>query len=71
MKNCKPMVGYKPVATWLPEKDLEQLQNLARENNVTVASYLRAIIVDVLQDENYTIQSTNSTNLHQLELQIK
>ena len=42
---------YKSVATWLLKDDFEKLKNLAHSNNVTISSYLRAIITDVLFEE--------------------
>lgn len=46
-----PMKHHKPVATWLLLKDVEMLQQLASKNNVSVAAYVRAIIVDALAEE--------------------
>lgn len=47
MKDCKS------VATWISFKDYAVLQHLAFTNNVTVASYLRGIIVDALFEESF------------------
>jgi len=44
------------VTTWIPKEDVAILQHLARENNVTMAAYLRAIIVDIIEDERHTIE---------------
>lgn len=43
--------SHKNVATWIPIKDFELLQELANKHKVRLAAYLRAIIVDALQDE--------------------
>lgn len=52
---------HKLVATWIPRKDFEHLEQLAKDNKVTLAAYVRAVIVDVLQEEASTIQTINST----------
>lgn len=44
-------ITHKSIATWILHRDFEALQDLAEKNNVTVASYLRGIIVDAIQDE--------------------
>ena len=41
----------KPVTTWLETLDYEKFSAIAESNGVTVAAYLRAIIVDVIADE--------------------
>lgn len=43
--------NHRPVATWIPIQQFEQLQALAKKNNLKLSSYLRAIIVDALVDE--------------------
>lgn len=57
---------HKSIATWILKTDFEQLQQLAAKNNVTIAAYLRAIIVDALQDEAELLQNNaarlSSTN---------
>lgn len=40
-----------PVCTWLSESDYAQFATLARANGVSVAAYLRSIVVDVLVEE--------------------
>jgi hypothetical protein len=61
---------HKPVGTWLSLKDFELLRQLAQANNVGVAAYVRAIIVDALQDELYINQnSINSTIQHTAKIQ--
>ena len=42
---------HKSVATWIRHEDYAILQELAAKNKVTVATYMRAIIVDAIQDE--------------------
>lgn len=54
------MIGdnnYKSVATWIPMKDYAMLQHLAFKSKVTVAAYIRAIIIDATQDELYRTAS--------------
>ena len=41
----------RPVCTWLSVQDCEKFYALAKGNGVTVAAYLRAVIVDVIEDE--------------------
>ena len=45
-----------PITTWVPLEDLAILQQLAIKHNVTLAAYIRAIIVDIIQDERHTIE---------------
>lgn len=59
--------SHKLVATWISLKDFELLEQLARTNNVKLAAYVRAIIVDAIQEEIYTIQNDSI----QLDLQLK
>ena len=44
-------ITHKSVATWIRKEDFVLLQELSARNNVTVASYIRGIIVDAIQDE--------------------
>lgn len=53
----------KSVATWITMKDFAYLQHLAFANNVTVASYIRAIIVDALEDERHRKPTIEFTKL--------
>lgn len=50
----------KPVGTWVSLKDFETLQMLAKKNNVSMSLYLRAIIVDVLEEEQDNNNSLNA-----------
>ena len=45
-----------PVTTWVPLEDVAILQQLATKHKVTLAAYLRAIIIDIIQDERHTIE---------------
>ena len=51
--NTKPYerVLKKPVCTWLSTLDYDRLHAIADANGVTLAAYLRAIIVDTIADE--------------------
>ena len=53
--------AHKLAATWIPTKDFELLQQLAKTNKVRLSAYIRAIIVDALNEETFTntIQNTN------------
>lgn len=42
---------HKQVTTWLSVQDYNSLFGLASKNNVNMAAYVRAIIVDVIQEE--------------------
>jgi hypothetical protein len=42
---------HKHVSAWIPMRDYEVLNRLARDNKVTLAAYLRAIIVDAVEEE--------------------
>jgi hypothetical protein len=41
----------RPACTWLSVPDYEKLSAIAGAHNVTLAAYLRSIIVDVIADE--------------------
>ena len=41
----------KPVATWLSRSDYDKFIALVDKNNVTIATYLRAIIIDIIAEE--------------------
>ena len=62
--------NHKLVAAWIPTNDFELLNQLANKHHVKISAYLRAIIVDALQEELYTIKLTNSNSI-QLDLQLK
>jgi hypothetical protein len=42
---------HKPVATWITVQDYALLQHLAFKHKVRVASYIRAILIDALEEE--------------------
>ena len=42
---------HKLVATWVPTEDFALLQHLAFTHSVPLASYLRAILIDALEEE--------------------
>jgi len=52
----------KPVTTWIPKDDYYLIRSLAEKHNITVSAYIRAIIVDVIQEESYIsrLRSGNS-----------
>lgn len=39
------------IATWISKPEFEALKGFADSNNVTVASFVRSIIVDAINDE--------------------
>ena len=41
----------RPIATWLSLEDYEKFKDLAEASGVTLASYLRSIVVDAIADE--------------------
>lgn len=51
----KPAYKYKyrnkPITTWLSCSQVERLAAIARAHGVTVATFMRAIVIDVLDDE--------------------
>jgi hypothetical protein len=49
--------NHKSVATWIPMHDYAMLQHLAFINNCTVATYIRGIITDAVQDEKYRMKN--------------
>ena len=51
---------YKSIATWILHKDFELLCQLAARNKVSVAGYVRGIIVDAIADES-TIHPNDCT----------
>jgi hypothetical protein len=53
---------HRPVGAWLSLKDFELFQGLAKKNKVSVSLYLRAIIVDILEEERTKSNIDNSLN---------
>jgi hypothetical protein len=49
---------HKLVAAWVPMRDYEALHRLAKANKVSLAAYLRAIIVDAIDEETCIAQSS-------------
>lgn len=49
---------HKQVATWLSLTDYQQLGQLAQANRVSIAAYVRAIIVDAIQEESCISKSS-------------
>lgn len=47
----------KPLTTWLTADEVARFQALAKAHGVTAAAYLRAVVVDALGDEKYTLSS--------------
>jgi hypothetical protein len=57
----------KQVSTWISMKDYAMLQHLAFKNKVTLAAYMRAILVDAVQEEVYSSQlSPTITSNHSI-----
>ena len=56
---------HKLVAAWIPVRDFETLHRLAKANNVSLAAYLRAIIVDAIDEETCIAQLPKHTS-HQV-----
>ena len=46
-----------PVTTWLTPDERAKFAALAKAHNVSVAAYLRALVVDALAEENYTLSA--------------
>lgn len=40
----------RPVGTWLTEEDSRKLSAIAKNSRVSVAAYLRAVVVDAIAD---------------------
>jgi hypothetical protein len=57
---------YKSIATWIRQKDFELLCQLSARQKVSVAAYVRGIIVDAIADEA-TIRPIDNCSL-QLDL---
>lgn len=51
---------HKLVAAHISIKDYQLLQQLATNNKVSIAAYVRAIIVDALQEEEICISKPSS-----------
>ena len=51
--NVKPRdkVLRKPICTWLSESDYRAFETVATSNRVTVAAYLRSIVIDAIQED--------------------
>ena len=54
---------YKSIATWLPKDDYEKLKSLARINKVSISTYLRAMVTDVLFEEGELLNGVLATSL--------
>lgn len=52
----KPVVR-RAVGTWVPEKDYDLFVEIAKQHGVTVSTYLRAIIKDVLAEEGPKVKT--------------
>jgi len=52
MSNNRPSVYRNRVVGLLSDKEYIKLMDLVEENNVSVSEYIRAIIVDVLAEED-------------------
>lgn len=63
MSDAYPL--NKSVATWLSTRDYAMLQHLAFKNKVTVSSYMRACIVDAIQDEAHTLKLSPTIRVNQ------
>ena len=48
---------HKFVGTWVPVEDVAFLSKLAKANKVSLAAYVRAIIVDAVEEERAAIPS--------------
>lgn len=48
---------YKSVATWIPMDVFEKLQEIADSNKVSVSAYIKAIIVDAVEEESLLVKS--------------
>ena len=57
---------HKQVATWISLTDYEQLGQLAQANHVSIAAYVRGIIVDAIQDE----ACISKLDQHQIDCQV-
>ncbi len=55
------VVLRRPICTWLSAADYAKFAAVAQANGVTVAAYLRSIVVDVIEEE--TSKSVEVTKL--------
>ena len=46
---------HKLVAAWIPIGDFEFLRGRAQAHNISVSAYIRAILVDAMEDETQAI----------------
>lgn len=53
----------RPLTTWLPTEDFEAFSAIARSHGLTNAQYLRAVCVDVLDEERSKVVSLLSIHL--------
>lgn len=49
--------GKKPVTTWLQDADYALFYSIAQSHGVTAATYLRAVIADVLAEEGPKVKT--------------
>ena len=63
-----PWKHYKPVATWLPVDVIEALQQISELNNVSVSAYIKAIIVDAVEEELNLLAVKKSTPTNRVQV---
>ena len=50
--------AHRLVATWISEKDFDLLKRLATTNRVRLSAYVRAILIDALQEEEQAVSDS-------------
>ena len=64
--NVKPpeRVLRHPICTWLTVSDYETISGLAKANGVSMAAYVRAILVDAIEEERERFRVSAPTPCH-------
>ena len=60
---------YKSVATWIPIDVFERLQKVAEFDNVSVSAYIKAIIVDAVNEQEH-ILAVNTKPVKSIRVQL-
>ena len=64
VSNVKPAgTAFKhPITAWFTRADYDFLKLVAAENNVTVSAYMRASMIDVIEDERERAANAKTTS---------
>ena len=55
-----PWQHYKSVATWIPVDVFDRLQAVAKLDNVSASAYIKAIIIDAVEEQENLLASKSA-----------